>query len=479
MADENIFFLKAREFCNRPVYSCSPSDTVDVAARKMSEANVSSLFVCEDDMPLGIVTDRDFRNKVVAADLNPRQTQVQAVMSAPLVSVRADDYLFEAFHRMSKHGIHRVAIVDEKGKLCGVLTDSDLLKLQTNAPQYLIRDLENASDVGELKRLYARAREQVIRLSRSGGKTMDLVRLISHVHDSLTLRLIAYLRENEFPDLPAGFAFVVLGSEGRMEQTLKTDQDNAIVHADDLDEKELATLVAFSTRLIDSLIEVGVPPCPGGIMAKNEFWRQSLTVWKARIRDWTTTPTPDNILSYSMFSDIRLLYGDAELVGELSDFTRRRVRENALFAAYMAQNVQRFEPPIGWFGHFKVEESGDHRGQLDIKKAGLFTITEGIKLLAMSAAVAGTGTWERIELLGESGDLSPDEVVELKTSYAFLVQIRLKSQVASIEAGEAASDYVDPRKLNIVERNRLRVALEAVGSFQHFIKLRYKADILS
>jgi CBS domain-containing protein len=308
---------------------------------------------------------------------------------------------------------------------------------------------------------------------------MDLVRLISHVHDSLTLRLIAYLRENEFPDLPAGFAFVVLGSEGRMEQTLKTDQDNAIVHADDLDEKELATLVAFSTRLIDSLIEVGVPPCPGGIMAKNEFWRQSLTVWKARIRDWTTTPTPDNILSYSMFSDIRLLYGDAELVGELSDFTRRRVRENALFAAYMAQNVQRFEPPIGWFGHFKVEESGDHRGQLDIKKAGLFTITEGIKLLAMSAAVAGTGTWERIELLGESGDLSPDEVVELKTSYAFLVQIRLKSQVASIEAGEAASDYVDPRKLNIVERNRLRVALEAVGSFQHFIKLRYKADILS
>ncbi len=248
--------------------TCAPTDRLVAVAATMRERNISSTVVCERGTPTGILTDRDLRNKVVARGVDCHTMTAGMIMNAPLISVGEDDYLFEALHRMSRHGIHRVGVVDGTGRLTGIITDSDILRLQTRSPQQMVREIEEARSVADLGKLHVRVQDLVIHLAGTGVPTRDLVRMIAHLNDQILVRLMTLLRRERYPDLTDRFAFIVLGSEGRQEQTLTTDQDNAIVYADDLAGADIKRLEAFSHDLIDNLIAIGVPPCPGGIMAR-------------------------------------------------------------------------------------------------------------------------------------------------------------------------------------------------------------------
>ena len=428
---------------------------------------------------MGMITDRDFRNKVIPAALNPLRMPASAVMSHPLVTVRDDDYLFEALYQMSRHDIHRVAVVDAEGQLAGIITDTDLLRLQTSSPLYLIRDLEYAQDLETIKVIYGRVVQLIIGLSRSGIKTVDLVRLISHIHDSVVLRLIHVIRQGEFEDLTDRFAFVVLGSEGRMEQTLKTDQDNAIVYADDLSEEELEKLTRFSVLLIDSLIAIGVPPCPGGIMAKNEYWRQKASVWEQRIGEWTGSPIPDNILKFSMFSEIRLLYGDGELVERLRRYTHRHVRENAVFIAHMAKNVLRFPPPLGWFRRY---QGGAHRrapGAARHQEVGDFRLHRGNEAPRHQRWALRHGHLGPHPAPGRGGGTVPGR------SGRIHLQLQLPRLPASPEPGAGHRGRARRNGLRGpqgVERDRAGKARNRLRGGQvvpEFLQLRFKLDFIS
>jgi CBS domain-containing protein len=192
---------------------------------------------------------------------------------------------------MSRQRIHRLVVVDGQGKLSGIITDSDIIRLQSHSPHQLVLDIEKARDFEELKTVYARIQSLVLHLSGSGTKTRDVVRMIAHLNDQILLRLIALMRQDRFSDLPERFAFVVLGSEGRGEQTLLTDQDNAIIYGDELGADEIRKIEEFSQVLIDSLIAIGIPPCTGGIMANNKEWRRSLGKWSDQLDRWLQAPT--------------------------------------------------------------------------------------------------------------------------------------------------------------------------------------------
>lgn len=476
MAEENIFFIPVKEICRRNVVTCSPDDRlVDVAA-VMRKRSISSVVVCEGGEPIGIFTDRDLRNKVVAQGADPGALSVASVMNAPLIVIREEDFLFEALYRMIRHNIHRVGVVDSSGRLTGIVTDSDILKIQTRSPQQMVRDIDLAETLDELRDLHRRIQELVGHLVRTGVRTQDLVRLISHLNDKIHLRLIALLREGKFADLPDRFAFVVLGSEGRREQTLTTDQDNALVYADDLTDAQVKRLEAFSRELVDSLISIGVPPCPGGIMAKNEAWRRSLGQWIDVLDDWLSAPTPENILNGSMFSDLRTLYGDPSFEKALKDYVIGRLPRDENFVMRMAQNVLRFPPPFTLFGNIKVEKKGEHRGLLDVKKAGIFPITEGVKALALGAGSLNGGTRERMQFLTERGVLGREAAEDLETSYNFLVFVRLRGQVGAVQEGRTPTNHIALERLNRMEQGRLRLALEGVRTFQGFLHRHFRLD---
>lgn len=477
MAEESILFQPTGTFCQRQVITCGPDEPLVAASATMREKNISSIVVCEGRMPTGIMTDRDLRNKVVSRGEDPRKLAVRAVMNAPLITVGEDDFLFEALHRMTRHGIHRVCVVDNAGKLTGIITDSDILRLQTRSPQQMIREIEEARSVADLGKLHDRVQDLVLHLTGSGVQTHDLIRMIAHLNDQILVRLITLLRTERYRGLTERFAFIVLGSEGRQEQTLTTDQDNAIVYADDLAPDEIEQLEAFSRELIDSLIAIGVPSCPGGIMAKNEAWRRSFTDWNTVLDQWLSTPSPENILNCSMFCDLRIISGDSSLERELKTLVTGRLRGDTRYLAHMGANVLRFAPPLSFFGKIKVERSGDQRGKLDLKKGGIFAITEGIKILALEAGCLHGGTLQRLHALVDAQVFTSQEAQNLQASFTFLVLLRLRGQVEAIRQGLAPTNHLALDQLNRMEQGRLKLALEEVISLQGLLKRRFRLDL--
>jgi CBS domain-containing protein len=478
MAEGNILFLPVKDFCSRSVATCSPKESVLEVAGMMRDKNISSAVVCEKGNPLGILTDRDLRNKVVAQGRDPNCLTAADIMHAPLITVGEDDFIFEALHKISRNNIHRVCVVDAEQRLVGIITDSDILRLQTNSPQRLVRDIEEATTIAEVKSLHKEIQRLVLHLVGTGVSTRELVRMIAHLNDQLLLRLIALLRERQFNDLPDRFAFVVLGSEGRREQTLTTDQDNAILYADNLTPGEISQIKDFSEALIDALIQVGVPPCPGGIMAKNSFWRRSFSAWNEVLMSWLKNPTPENILNGSMFFDIRTLYGDVHLEQELKQRLSEFFSSDQMFLTRLAGNLLRFKPPIGLFGQFKTSRDKAHRGQIDVKKAGIFAITEGVKALAMESGIMSGGTRERMKSLFKKGVLDQVMGDDLEASYNFLVFMRLRCQVEGIQAGREPDNYITLARLNHMEKGRLKVAFEEVRKFQDFLEVHFRLHLL-
>ena len=478
MPEVNTLFQPVGQFCRREVVTCDIAEPLVTVAATMRHHNISSVVVCSEGSPIGIVTDRDLRNKVVAHGLDPNRLVVRDIMSAPLITVAANEFLFEALYRMSRHSIHRVGVTDADGTLAGVITDSDILRLQARSPQQLIRDIEEAATVDDLKPLHGRVQGLVMHLVGTGVLTRDLVRMIALLNDRILLRLIALLRREQYPDLPEQFAFVVLGSEGRMEQTLTTDQDNAIIHGNDLTAEALELIERFANDLIDALIATGVPPCPGGIMAKHAVWRRSLGGWSEALGHWLATPTPDNILTGSMFFDLRTIFGDPSLEQSLKEHIVGHLQLEPMFLRYAAANVLRFKVPLVWFGRIRAEKKGAHAGQLDVKKAGIFAITEGVKVLALEAGILDGGTRERLAALVAAGKMASKQAEDLETSFNFLVHLRLRNQVAAIRAGQEPTNFIDLSHLNRMEMGRLKLALEGVRTFHEFLSLRFQLDLL-
>jgi CBS domain-containing protein len=478
MSEENILFQPIKKYCRRNVATCDPEDSVLKVAGVMLEMQISSVIVCEKSAPLGILTDRDLRNKVVALGIDPATIFARDIMNAPLITVSENDFIFEALYRISKNGIHRICVVDQQDRLSGIITVTDIMRLQTHSPQKLVRDIDQAATLEELKAYHHQIQGLVIHLVGTGVPPRELVRMIALLNDQLLLRLIDLLRARQFSDLTENFAFVVLGSEGRREQTLTTDQDNAIIYADNLGADEIARIEAFSVKLIDSLIEIGVPACPGGIMAKNAIWRRSFSEWQDVLYRWLTNPLPENILNGSMFFDLRTIYGDTKLEQGLKEQLINHFSQEKMFLTRSAANVNRFTPPLSLFGNIKVEHSEEHRGQLDVKKAGIFAITEGVKALAMEAGIMDGGTRERIEALVDKGVLKRKMADDLNASYNFLVFLRLRCQVDAIRTGRELSNYITLAKLNHMEKGRLKLAFEEVNEFHEFLRVHFRVHLL-
>lgn len=478
MAEDNQFFRPVKDFCQRAVVTCAPGDALVDVVRVMREKNISSVVVVDNEQPLGIFTDRDLRNKVVAAGSAPAGLAVRDIMNSPLAVIGEDEQLYQALYRMSRRKIHRLGVVDAGGRLTGIITDSDILRLQAHSPHQLVLDIEKAENVADLKTLHARIQALALHLSGTGIATRDMVRLIAHLNDQILVRVIALLRETVFADLPDAFAFVVLGSEGRGEQTLSTDQDNAIVYADHLTPAEVRRIEEFSVTLIDALIAIGVPPCPGGIMAKNKEWRRSLGEWQVQLDRWLLAPTPESVVACGTFVDIRTIHGDPSFERALKEQLYARVQANRLFLMRMVENSLRFAPPLGWFGKIKGESKGEHPGMLEIKKAGIFAVTDGIKALAIEAGVLDGSSAQRLEALRAAGVIDAKEAENIGESFEFLVLMRLRAQVEAVRAGRQPDNYVALEQLNTMEQGRLRIALEGVVKFQGFIRHHFGLHLM-
>ncbi|MDD2852925.1 MAG: putative nucleotidyltransferase substrate binding domain-containing protein [Desulfuromonadaceae bacterium] len=478
-SEDSFFFIPVEEVCHRPVVTCSPAHNLTDMARLMKAHNISGIVVVEDEKPVGIVSLRDLRN-LIADGTNAISTlSVRDVMKFPLITIHRSDYLFKAIFIMAKQNIHRLVVVDDMDRLSGVITDTDLLRIQTRSPLYLVQEIESATTIEQLSHLGRKMTGMLQYAVKINPDTQGLIHLIAHFNDALTQRLIYILDCTHNVRLPKGAAYLVLGSEGRQEQTLRTDQDSAIAYRDDLSAEDIELVRVFARHIVSALESVGVPLCPGNMMANNPEWCHSISDWKQLVEQWISRPTTDSTVNFGVFQDMRVLHGDLSLETEMRKHIVECAKATAIFFPSMARNVVRFKPPIGMFGRFIVEKKGKDRGKLDLKKGGLFALTRGISLIALEAGIVGGTTWEKLEKLHHLHLVSDRDLETLQESFTFLIKMRLEKQLIAVSSGKEPGNYVDPLVLRDWDRDQLRAAFRGVDTLLHILKSRYQLDMMA
>lgn len=458
------------DLVRRPAIGVPASTTIRGAAEVMVAERVSSVLVTDGDRLVGILTDRDLRTRVVAAGLDPARP-VAEVMTPEPVTGSPDALALEALLDLVRRNIHHLPLVD-RGRLVGVITATDLLRLEQANPVYLVGDVAKASDADVVVGLAGRLAPLVEGLVRHGSTAHDAGRVVTTVGDAIEQRLIA-LAEAELGPPPVPYAWVTLGSRARFEQALGADQDHALVLGDEVRPEHDAWFAALADRVADGLERAGYPRCRGEKMATNPAWRQPLAQWRHLVTAWVTSPTPDAVLESSVFFDLRHLAGDGTLTADLLRHQRAAARNAPLFLAYLAGSAARTNPPVGLFRGLVVERSGEHRDTLDLKKGGLLTICEIARVHALAAGTERTNTLDRLEDAVDARRLSAPLAADLRDAWEFLAHLRLQHQADQVRDGVPPDNWIAPASLSSLEKQHLKAAFGVIRSAQGALGLLF------
>jgi CBS domain-containing protein len=447
------------ELLHRSPLRISADATVAEAARAMRDRATSSALVDSD--PPGIVTDRDLRNRVLAEGLSS-DTRVAAVMSAPLRSLPAETPVFGALLWLVEERFHHLPVT-RNGRVVGVIAERDLLRHQARSPLLLLYRIRELEDTPEALSGYAGAIADVAEALFDGGlAATEIARVIAAVNDHLAARLL-HLAEAELGAPPCSYAWLALGSEGRMEQVLLSDQDNALAYAEPSPEAA-DYFAALARRVVDGLVAAGFPPCPGGFMATN--WCMALEEWEARFERWIDVPEPQALLDAEVFLDFRAVHGDLQLAPLERILLSGGGRPRFLHA--LARGARQFRPPLGPFGRLPRGEAA-----IDLKVGGIAALVILARLHALAAGTSARPTLARLEAAADGGTLSREGADELAETFRVLTRLRLREQLRSVAAGEPPTNSVLVASLSAPERRRLADALRAVRRVQDATAMRH------
>ncbi len=474
-SDHLLFTTPVGDIATKEVVTVRDDATIKQAALEMSKHHISSLIVMDaHHLPAGIVTDRDLREKVVARSRSANDP-VRDIMSLPLVRVDVKDYCFEAVLKMIKHNIHHILVIKE-GKLKGVLTNHDLMLLQGTSPLSFAKDLESQDTIEGLVPVSVKINRVVGLLLKEGARASNITKIITELNDRL-VRKVLQIAEKKFGRSPVPFCWISYGSEGRKEQTFKTDQDNAIIYADPKSSKQqddaLLYFPVFAQFVRDSLVKCGFPLCPADYMASNPKWCQPLSAWKNYFSGWISHPTPDAILRSLIFFDFRPLYCDEALAEELRSFLTSHLADRNLFLAHMAASITKNRPPLGFFKTFLVEKDGEHKDQLNLKQRGIGPLVDIVRLFALEKGITETSTLERIEALKGKHATIDSLGDELAQAFDFITLLRIHNQVGQLERGEAPDNFITPGRLSNLEKRMLKESFHVISQVQEGIIDQY------
>ncbi|HIJ78945.1 MAG TPA: cyclic nucleotide-binding/CBS domain-containing protein [Deltaproteobacteria bacterium] len=461
-------------------HTIAAGESVRRAAARMAELHIGSLLVYgENNDIIGIITDKDLRTKVVAAGMD-YQTPISRIMTAPVEAIPAHAVCFDAMLAMMRRRIHHLA-VEQQGEIIGVVTTHDIMVLQGTSPIYLFREILAQRHIAGLYGLSRKVPQVIRSLIEEGAKANNVTRMITVLNDHILDRLLTLLID-ELGLPPVPFCWLLLGSEGRREQTFKTDQDNAIVYADPQDAAQAAAaekyFAVLADKAIEHLVACGYPRCPGDIMASNPKWRQPLSVWKRYFDQWLITPEPKDVLHSTIFFDFRDGYGARSLADELRQHLVDNAGKKDLFFMHLAKDCLEARPPLSFFRNLIVEKDGEHKNLLDLKTKGLVPFVDFARLLSLKFGIRESNTLGRLQLLAEAERLAPDLYRESVDAYEFLMHLRLVHQMRMLEDNRQPDNFINPADLSDLEKQTLKEAFEVVRRIQSSINLEFRLSDL-
>ncbi len=436
------------------------------AIEKSMEFHTSTIIVKKQNGEYGIITDSLLKVKVLlqGRDLN---ILVEDIAIFPLLAVNQDDYLFDAFSLLIKKNIKRVGVVDNDCQMIGVLEQIDVLSHFANHTYVVDSKIKNAKTIEELKEASSEFINTIKTLNAKGVKVNHISNLIGQLNTKVYKKLFKFIVPIE---LQKSACFIVMGSEGRNEQIMKTDQDNALVVKDGIDIEQYRP---FMQQMTESLIDFGYPPCPGNIMVSNPFWCKTVSEYKAETKKWIENPDMQNYMDLAIFFDAFAVAGDKELLINLKDDLFNKLHDKDVFMAYFAKATLTFDTP-STVANFMTKSH-----IIDIKKTGVFPLVQGIRSLALRERIRETRTTNRIRILEQKKILESEMANELLEAFDVLNTLRLKAHLQKAQDNQKINNEIDTHKLGKIERDLLKDSFKIVNDFKKFITYTFKIDKIS
>ena len=437
----------------------------------MHASRVGSMVVVDSQQaPVGIFTTPDVLERVVLPQ-TPMDTPIGKLMTPAPVCLEEEAPLVEAALVMARHGIRHV-VVTRDGRLCGVISERDLFALQRVSLRRMTERIRAAGSAAQLAEAAGDVRQLARHLLAQGVDAEHVTQMTSALNDGLSQRLIE-LAARRHP-MPSRWCWLALGSEGRLEQTLATDQDNALLFAAEGDAATArGALLAFADEINRGLETCGFPLCRGDIMARNPRWCLSLDEWRRVFDDWIRNPDPEALLHAAIFFDFRPIAGDAGLAGALREAVLAQTRANPAFGRAMIANALRLRPPLGLLRGFTADDSAKFPGTIDLKGHGARLFVDAARVLALAHALPATGTAARLRAAGAAGVLPQTEAAAAVEAFHYIQGLRLRRQHLEGEVPQGAENRIDPARLNAVDRRILKAAFRQAALLQERLRMDF------
>lgn len=457
----------------RELVTLDKNASIQDAALHMTEQRVSCLPITEPNTLelAGILTDKDLRIRVLATGADLTQP-VSEFMTSELLTIEHNQMVFEAMLLMLRFNIHHLPVM-KQGKPFGVIAVSDVIRYESQNSLFVVGSIFRQTTPEDLAALTPDVGASFVRMVNEDANSHMIGSAMAVIGRSFKQQLLALAEEKLGPP-PIPYCFLALGSMARDEQSLVTDQDNALILHDsfvpELHDDYFKQLAAFVS---DGLAACGYTYCTGDIMATNSRWRQPYKVWQDYFTQWIENPTPESLLHSSIFFDLDGVWGKVEWADRLNDRILRLTQNRPRFLACMARNALNRTPPLGFFKSFVMETDGKHNNSINMKRRGTAPVADLIRVHALAIGSKAHNSFDRLEDIIAANVLPKGRGQDLRDALELISIVRIRHQAKALEAGEEPNNNVAPDNLSDFERKNLKDAFQILSHAQKFLRFRY------
>ena len=440
------------------------------AIRKMDNENAVALLV-ENESGYGIVTDANMRQFILHDEPNSL-TKISQIQTYPIITIPEGELLFNVLLLMTGQSIKHLPVINEQGEVVGLLELIDLLSHFANQSHIIHVQIDKASDLQSVIAASKRIDSMINTLHLKGVKSRYIAKLVSEMHKKMYAKLFKLIFPTEWHDK---CTLILLGSEGRGEQILKTDQDNGLIFKEGFEPKDQDEITMKFTETLD---EIGFPRCKGNVMIINPKWAKSTGKYKKDIRKWISSPDYDDLIDMSIFFDTFAVAGNISIYKELRHYLMEQIKHHQTFLPHFARAIETFESPLGLFSRFVSGDKG-HKDEIDIKKGALFALIHGVRALSLEHGIHKTNTTERIKALNDIGYMNKEDACDLIETLEVINTMRLHSQLKKREKGMDIDNYISLKSFSKLERDTLKEALKTVEAFKKRISYHFHLNMVN
>ncbi len=485
-AESPLFRKRVSEIMSFPVVSCDLNDAVTHAAQIMAEKDISALVVLDRTRQTrGILTEKILVQYIIADQRFDISTcRVEQIVNSKVIAIDSDAYIGQALVSMIRNKTKHLVVL-ERGDLVGIVTMVDLIKSRSTGQLLLTHNIENQQTIQGLSMIGREVDNILNTLAAERASVTEILDVMSELHERMTQRIMElseeHMRRDGWGGPPVDYCWINMGSAARYEQTLRTDQDNAIIYADPPADQETHVAAYFSAlagRIVESLSECGFSKCPGGVMASNPDWRKPLNTWLKIVDEWAHSMNAEDTRRLTILLDYRPVWGNFSLATQLWNQIFQSVQQSLSASHRLARDDKTFKIPVSFLGTFITEKSGPHKDEMNLKTAGIVHIVNGIRILALNQSISEPSTFGRLEKLEKEGVLTRDDAELFRTSFEALMMMKIQENMKKVGQGKAPDNYIDPYSLRKRERMMLKDALSGVSQLQKMISKRFNVPWL-